>query len=294
MAERSDLLTTREMAEFAARGILRFDALVPAEVNERFLHQVQTSGPPPGNPAGTPLADCYRDSVVSEIVALPRVRGIIESLVGPDPRFDHHGVHFSPPSALFEAKGFRVLSQHTHQDSTIDLRRAFDLQLFYFPHEVTPEMGGTRYVPGTHLRVVSEVAIGRYQNILGQQKVVCPAGTLFAFHHGVWHGGEVNRSDETRFMLKLRLSPTVRQCRLWNTDDLTEDMTAPRPIFDPHTFSDPDPNDVRNILMRPEPWHEFDTGRLELMQRIRFWRYLTGDESADVDYWWTRVENEPA
>jgi hypothetical protein len=294
MADRSELLTTREMAEFAARGILRFDALVPAELNERFLAEVGTSGPPPGNPAGTPLADCYRDSVVREIVALPRVQGIIESLVGPEPLFDHHGVHFSPPSSLFEAKGFRVLSQHTHQDSTIDPRRAFDLQLFYFPHEVTPEMGGTRYVPGTHLRVVSEVAIGRYQNILGQQKVVCPAGTVFAFHHGVWHGGEVNRSDETRFMLKIRLSPTVRQCRLWNTDDLTADTTAPRPIFDPHTFNDPDPNDVRNILMQPEPWHEFDTGRLEWMQRIRFWRYLVGDESADVDYWWTRVENEPS
>jgi|TARA_B100000315_G_scaffold113616_1_gene104154 hypothetical protein len=33
---------------------------------------------------------------------------------------------------------------------------------------------------------------------------------------------------------------------------------------------------------------------LDLMSRIRFWRYLLGDEHFDADYWLTRVENEPA
>ena len=50
---------------------------------------------------------------------------------------------------------------------------AFDIQLFYFPQEVTEPMGGTRFLPGSHLRVVSEAAISRYQNIVGQQHVVC-------------------------------------------------------------------------------------------------------------------------
>jgi hypothetical protein len=47
---------------------------------------------------------------------------------------------------------------------------------------VTREMGGTRFVPGTHLRRVSEVALGRYQNIAGQQHMVCEAGTLLFLH----------------------------------------------------------------------------------------------------------------
>ncbi len=207
MADRAQHLTTPEMARFVARGFLRFDALVPDELNQRFLAEVQ-AGPPAGNPAGTPLPDCYPKSVVREIVRLPRLEGVIESLVGPNPRFDHHGVHFCPPAAVLEEKGLRVLAQHTHQDSTIDPRLAFDIQIFYFPHEVTPEMAGTRFVPGTHLRVVSEAAVGRYQNILGQEKVTCPAGSVFVFHHGLWHGGEVNRSDRTRFMLKIRLNPS--------------------------------------------------------------------------------------
>ena len=251
-------------------------------------------GPPPGQTPGSRLASCYRGSVVREILDLPKVQGIIESLVGPGCRFDHHGVHFNPPAAPFEEKfGVPVVAQHTHQDSTIDPRRAFDVQLFYFPHAITPEMGGTRFVPGSHLRVVSEFALARYQNIRGQQKVVCPAGSLFVFHHGMWHGGEVNRSDDTRFMLKIRLNPAVRQCRLWNTDDLDARTGGPRPIFDPHTFLSPDPDAVETILCASEPWFEFDTGRLEFIQRARFWRHLTGDDDFDADYWLTRIENEP-
>ena len=37
MADPSQLLTTREMAMFVARGFLRFDELVPSELNERFI-----------------------------------------------------------------------------------------------------------------------------------------------------------------------------------------------------------------------------------------------------------------
>ena len=284
-------LGTLEMARFVARGYLRFDALVPEALNARFVEEV-AERPPKASPAGTPLADCYGESVVSEILRLPRVAGIVESLVGPDCRFDHQGVHFNPPASVFDQAGIRVLAQHTHQDSTIDTRRAFDVQLFYFPHEVTPEMGGTRFIPGTHLRVVSEMACARYQNVRGQQKVVCPAGTLLVCHHGLWHGGEVNRSDERRLMLKIRLNPTVRQTRLWNTADLDDAMAAPQVIFGPD-FLKTDPQNLQSILCEHQPWFEADTGRLEFVNRVRLWRHLVGDERFDAHHWLTRLENEP-
>ena len=161
----------------------------------------------------------------------------------------------------------------------------------YFPHEVTAAMGGTRYVPGTHLRIVSEAAVGRYQNILGQQHVVCPAGTLLFTHHGLWHGGGANRSDRVRYMFKIRLNPTVRQQRLWDTSDLTPSDYAQQPIF--HVKQRRSPEHLHAILTTPEPWFENDSGRLEYINRIRFWRFLLGDDSFDADYWATRVENEP-
>ena len=39
-------------------------------------------------------------------------------------------------------------------------------------------MGGTRYIPGSHFRMVNEFAIARYHN-RGQKHVVCPAGTVY-------------------------------------------------------------------------------------------------------------------
>ena len=309
MADRL-LLTSVQMAEFVARGFLRFDAAVPAEINERFLDEAgrppEASGEKlmrayrrlmaenriPAVPAGVPLADAYPNgTAVGAMLDLPLVRGAIESLVGPDSRFDHHFLHITFPPAFYRSIGAPNASQHNHQDSTIDLRRAFDLQIMYFPHEVTREMGGTRFIPGTHLRKVSEAAIARYQNVLGQEHVVCPAGTLLFLHHGMWHGGGVNRSDRVRYMFKIRINPTVRQSRLWDTSDLG-DRRAQRPIF--FVKEPPDAHDVHHILTKSEPWFEADTGRLEYINRIKLWRYLLGDESFDADYWLTRLENEPA
>ena len=115
-------------------------------------------------------------------------------------------------------------------------------------------MGGTRYVPGTHLRIVSESAIARYQNIRGQQHVVCPAGTLIFMHHGIWHGGGVNRSDEVRYMFKIRLNPSVPQVRLWDTSDLSDEDFQQRPIF--FRKEPTNPNDIASLLTRPQPWFE--------------------------------------
>ena len=83
------LLTTKEMAHFVSRGFLRFDALVPEALNARFLAEVEESGAPQASPAGTPLADCYTGSVMREILDLPTVAGVVQSLVGPGCLFDH-------------------------------------------------------------------------------------------------------------------------------------------------------------------------------------------------------------
>jgi hypothetical protein len=38
----------------------------------------------------------------------------------------------------------------------LDTRTAFDVPLFYYPHAATADMGGTRFLPGNHLRHVNE------------------------------------------------------------------------------------------------------------------------------------------
>lgn len=300
------LLSTLDMARFAARGYLRLDGVVPEALNQRFLDdighvaeseignaiehygRIMSRSAIPVVAAGTPLTDAYPDdSALAQILQLPAVSGAINSLVGAACLVDHHFLHITFPPHLLEKP---APAQHNHQDSTIDPRQAFDMQIMYFPHDVTAEMGGTRFIPGTHLRIVSEAAIARYQNVLGQEHMVCPAGTLLFVHHGMWHGGGANRSERMRYMFKIRLSPQQLQQRLWDTSDL-DTRTPQKPIF---WLGEPrHPDDVHTILTEDFPWHEQDTGRLEHLNAIRFWRYLTGDEHFDADYWLTRVENQP-
>jgi hypothetical protein len=277
------LLSPLEMSRFVARGFLRFDALVPDDINRDFLAE-----PIPPTPPATPLAAAYPEgSAVARMLALPRVRGAIESLLGPDPAFDHHYKHVNRPASPEVLASGGPVSQPLHQDSTIDPLCGFDVQLMYYPHDVTMAMGPTRLVPGTHLRLVNELALARYQNLRGQQHVVCAAGTLLFLHHGLWHGGGVNRSAEPRTMFKIRMSPTVRQVRRFDVSDFDD-----RPLRRATFVARPDePESVESNLLGWEPWFESDTGQLEWMARIRLWRHLIGRPDWDVDHWQRRLEN---
>lgn len=305
------LLGSRDIARFVARGFLRFDGLVPEAINRDFMAalgpmdrrgdetlqqaygRLIAASDIPEIPAGAPFPDVYPPgSPLARLFELPAVRGIVESLVGARPRFDHQFLHVAFPPSMYRPGDPPQRSQHLHQDSTIDPRPdAFDIQLMYYPHAVGPVDGGTRFVPGSHLRIVSEAAIARYQNVLGQQHLSGPAGTLLVLHHGIWHGGGINRGERPRVMYKVRLNPTVRQRRLWDCSDLPGDLDRQRPIFWRRTPEDRD--HVHAILAKQEPWYENDTGRLELLARARLWRAMLGDAHADVDYWLTRVENRP-
>ncbi|MFC5803078.1 phytanoyl-CoA dioxygenase family protein [Streptomyces formicae] len=263
---REHLLTSVQMAHFVAQGSLRLDAVVPEEMNHQAVSLLNAGIP--AVPFGTPLDDAFPPgSFVRRLVELPRIAGALHSLVGPAPTVDHHAVHVRLPR---EGK-----AQNLHGDAIIDVRPdAFDVQLMYYPHDVTLEMGGTLSVPGSHLRRINESDIGRYQNLRGQVRLVCPAGTVVFLHHGLWHGGRRNDSDIARHMFKIRFNPTVRQLRLWNTDDIND----PR---------------VNDELRARFPWHENATGRLEIYNRVKLWQSLTGNDSFDLDYWATRVSNRP-
>ncbi|WP_295693578.1 phytanoyl-CoA dioxygenase family protein [Lapillicoccus sp.] len=266
IVDRKHLLSSVEMAHFVAHGSLALEGVVPDVLNDRDIAVLETGLP--AHPYGTPLDTVFpAGTFVRDLLDLPTVAGAVQSLVGPHPAIDHHAVHVRPPHG--------GEAQPMHADAVLDTRvDAFDVQLMYYPRAVTLEQGGTLSVPGTHLRRINESAIGRYQNLVGQTRLVCTAGTVVLLHHGIWHGGRRNDSDVPRYMFKIRFNPTVRQLRLWNTDD----------IDDPA---------VRAELSTALPWATGPEGRLELVNRARLWRELTGDADFDIDYYLTREQLRP-
>jgi hypothetical protein len=273
------LLDSREVASFVARGFLRFDEIVPPPLCAEALAEIAGGTRPSsfqakrGEPAalwpGRPLDEIWPDSVgLAAVVRSPAIAGIIHSLVGPGALYDHHYTHTIQPGQRW--------SQPWHADAIVDPRTAFDIQLCFFFEDTPRAMGGTMILPGSHLRRVNESDIARYQNFVGQQPTVCKAGSVLVCHHGLWHCGQPNLSPAPRTMLKLRLNPAGPQRRLWDTRDLEDPVVA---------------GAVAGILASPEPWHG-NEARLEVVNRIKLWRHLTGDARFDVDYWLTRLENQ--
>ncbi len=282
MVDKQYLLNSKQVASFVARGFLRFDELIPQEINDAVMAEIDRGGIEAA-PAGTPLSQCYAEpSAIGHLLRMPEVEGAIQSLVGPDPLFDHQAIHVRQPN--------QGSAQGLHGDSIIDTRMHFDIQLMYFPHDVPLAMGGTLILPGSQFRRINEMDIARYQNFIGQVPMVCKAGTILVLHHGIWHCGRQNKTDQVRYMFKVRLNPRVRQLRLWNTDDLTDATKQHKAIFTRNTN---DVEDVQTILGKSEPWFEDAAGRLEIVNRIKLWRFLTGDNNFDVHYWLTRLENMP-
>jgi len=298
------LLTTDQMASFVARGYLRLDRVVPQEINAQAMEELPglfrawvdefrgvTFGagdePDAASEArlprsGTVLHDAYApESAFGRMVRVPTIAGAIASLVGTDPVVDHHFVHTKTAGDLH--------AQGLHCDAIIDEGPAFDIQLFWFPHDVAPREGGTRFVPGSHLRRVNMDDVARYHHLAGEQYFSGDAGTVVIFHQGLWHAGAPNHGSRDRVMGKLRLNPTRPQVRLWDTSDL-----APRNRSDDHMFARMEPGMVAATLRNSEPWYEPSVHRLETVNRSKLWRYLTADDGFDVDWYLTRTERRAA
>src|SRR5690606_9200492 len=148
LVDREHLLSSVEMAHFVSHGSILLESVVPEAMNARAI-EVFDAGIP-GYPYGTPLDEAFPvGTFVRELLDLPAVAGAVQSLVGPNPRIDHHAVHVRPPHG--------GEAQNMHGDAILDTRTdAFDVQLMYYPKDVTLEQGGTLSVPGTHLRKINQ------------------------------------------------------------------------------------------------------------------------------------------
>ena len=245
--EKKHLLTAKSMAKFVNDGFIMFDDLIPDEMNQA-VHADQVAG----------KGHWHESEATRAIFELPSVKGVIQSLLGEKPVYDHSALH------VVGAKQGRA--QEWHADSIIDARPfGFDVQMMYFSHDAPEEMGPTLVLPGSHLRRASNMSISRYKNILGQRQLAGKAGTIAFTHQAIWHCAQPNRTDTTRYMFKLRLRAGEEQRGLFNLDG-----------YD-------DPEIRRTINGARHAWFG-EQDRAENVMRAKLWRYLCNDDSVDVSF----------
>jgi len=247
------LISSKDMARFVASGYLRYEDMVPPDLCEACRKEMENNRGYLS--VGTPFEETWpKDTALGEAFRLPKVKGLIHSLLGPDPLYDHHAAHL--------VKAGQLKGPDMHQDSVIDFRENYyDIQLSFFPVDTPDEMGGTFLVPGSHFRNVRTGEIRGYQHVVGKVWATCPAGTIYVWNTRVWHGARSNHTDKDRYMYKLRLNPTGPQVGHFDMSDL-------------------DDPEIAGILNTRHGW-EGNEMRYELMKRVELWRYVSNQRDYD-------------
>ena len=96
----------------------------------------------------------------------------------------------------------------------------------------------------------------------GKIWATCPAGTIYVWNTRVWPAPAPTAPTATATCSKLRLNPTTPQVRHFDTDDL-------------------DDPEIGSILNANHGW-EGNEHRYELMQRVKLWRFVSGQPDYDL------------
>ena len=190
---------------------------------------------------------------LNEVVRHPDVHRFLVSLLGPEFQLHPHRHFYHNPT--------KSNSQGWHVDAATPDHMLRGLILFYYPHDVDVRMGPTVLVPGTHFRDAPMDRLACYGNIKGQKNFVGPAGTLALLHPDLWHARSLNRSENSRYMVKFMLSrPDEPTEPTWSHDS----ERAPRLFLD----------NVREFV---GPMQSFCTDYLaEWEWRRRLWNWMRG------------------
>ncbi len=206
MSPNTHLLTDLEVARFIVNGYHMVELDLPDGVHEHIAEQLDALTSNPG--------DGITDTVpeLRQVLEANAVTGALTSLLGAE--------YTVGPHRHWHCKEPHTGTLHWHQDATNnrDSRIVRCLGLYY-PRTVTPDMGPTMIVPGTHFRNAPTDRMATYTNIRGQIPLAVKAGTIAFTHFDLWHGTAANRSNIKRHMVKFSFSRSKDNTSpTWNHD----------------------------------------------------------------------------
>jgi hypothetical protein len=209
------LLDDAQVMRFVNRGYHLVETDFPAEFHQRVIRELEAKPDRYGNGVLDTVPD------LQKVYDHPKVRGALISLLGDDMRMnEHRHCHAIAPRTM--------TSQSWHQDGTnVRHHQVWTVLAMYYPQDVTPEMGPTVILPGSHFRNAPTDRMANYTNILGAEFLTVKAGTVAITHYDLWHAGTLNRSDRARYMLKFlfdRQSPPGRPS--WKHDPVSGGRVA--------------------------------------------------------------------
>ena len=197
------LLNDQEMRKFIVNGYHIVKTSLPPDfhqkIQSRILALIQTEGIPGNNLLS-------KVPILDNVFTAPAITGALTSILGPDyVMHPHRACHYHPPKSQ---------AQVWHKDypigGNIRYHRPRMAMAFYYPQDVSDEMGPTAIQPGTQY-------FQQYQNMVEGLPLCGQAGTVTIVHYDLWHKATENRSKEIRLMLKFLFCRTEEpQQPSWN------------------------------------------------------------------------------
>lgn len=193
----SHLLDDRAMAQFIAQGFTLIQSDQPASFHQQMCADLDQIHADEGNPGNNILP---RLPQIGQVYDSPPVRGALTSLLGPGySMHPHRYCHLNRPGS--EGQGWH--KDDYVFDQNVRHHRFRWVMAFYYPQDVTEDMGATAVMPGRqfHNTISSRDAD---QSTETELKLCGPAGTVALVNFDVWHRATANTSPNNRYMLKFQ------------------------------------------------------------------------------------------
>lgn len=162
-------LTDTQVLEFCKHGAIVLEGVVPDKINQQTYAYLD--GHPTGEPSTIMLEDWFLENVLLHSQVAGAVRSILGRNVGMPVLMSNHRAKCPAP-----AQGW-----HHDGDSVFDPEVNY-LQVFYYPQDVTPEMGPTEILLGSHLAPTGQGIEWR-----GGRLMDSSAGTVFITMYSILH-----------------------------------------------------------------------------------------------------------
>ena len=201
-------LTDEQMRDFIVNGYVKVKTDLPPSFHENIRQQLDTMFEETGNLGNNVLPFIPE---IQEVFNHPIVHGAMQGVLGSDyVMHPHRYCHFNQQGS--EGQNFHKDSYAG--DEQIRRHRCRWTMAFYYPQDVTEDMGPSAVLPGSQYYETGESAHEQPEIALCGE-----AGTVTIVHYDLWHRAMPNRSDKKRYMLKfLFIRLDEPQTPLWKND----------------------------------------------------------------------------
>ena len=217
MIDKRYLLSDDAMRDFIINGYVVVKPALPPDFHKSVFQQ--TLGlVEKGENLGNNLL-LSKVPMLQQVFDDPAVHGALTSILGQNYVMNQHrACHYHPPGSK---------AQDWHKDyplgGNVRYHRTRLAMAFYYPQDVTEDMGPTAIQPTTQYYMTPSEAAGL--SLCGE------AGTVTIVHYELWHRATENLSDKVRFMLKFLF------CRIeepqqpsWNAENPNWETNRTAPV----------------------------------------------------------------